>query len=75
MAGRKANGEGTIFQRADGRWCGAGYVLTADGTRKRIYVYGAPLAARRPTSSPRNWPTRNGALSWPPTQTSPLASA
>lgn len=40
MAGRKANGEGTIFQRADGRWCGAGYVLTADGTRKRIYVYG-----------------------------------
>lgn len=41
MAGRKANGEGTIFQRADGRWCGAGYVLTADGTRKRIYVYAA----------------------------------
>ncbi|HEX6968169.1 MAG TPA: site-specific integrase [Micromonosporaceae bacterium] len=42
MAGRrKANGEGTIFQRADGRWCGAGYVLAADGTRKRVYVYGA----------------------------------
>lgn len=41
MAGRKANGEGTIFQRADGRWCGAGYVLASDGTRKRIYVYGA----------------------------------
>ncbi|MGC5033923.1 tyrosine-type recombinase/integrase [Micromonospora sp. DT229] len=41
MAGRKANGEGTIYQRADGRWCGAGYVLAADGTRKRIYVYGA----------------------------------
>ncbi|MEV6348078.1 site-specific integrase [Actinoplanes sp. NPDC051851] len=41
MAGRrKANGEGTIFQRADGRWCGSGYVLAADGTRKRIYVYG-----------------------------------
>jgi integrase len=41
MAGnRRANGEGTIFQRADGRWCGAGYVLAADGTRKRIYVYG-----------------------------------
>ena len=41
MAGkRKANGEGTIFQRADGRWCGSGYVQAADGTRKRIYVYG-----------------------------------
>ncbi|GGN32833.1 integrase [Actinoplanes campanulatus] len=40
MAGRrKANGEGTIFQRADGRWCGSGYVLAADGTRKRICVY------------------------------------
>jgi hypothetical protein len=41
MAGRrKANGEGTIFPRADGRWCGSGYVQAADGTRKRIYVYG-----------------------------------
>jgi integrase len=41
MAGRKANGEGTIFQRADGRWCGSCYVQAADGTRKRIYVYGS----------------------------------
>jgi integrase len=41
MAGRrKANGEGTVFQRIDGRWCGAGYVLTADGTPKRVFVYG-----------------------------------
>ena len=42
MAGkRKANGEGTIFQRLDGRWQAAGYVLTADGTQKRVFVYGA----------------------------------
>lgn len=42
MAGRKrANGEGTIYQRADGRWEGAGYVLTADGASKRLRVYGA----------------------------------
>ncbi|MDP9793715.1 integrase [Catenuloplanes nepalensis] len=41
MAGsRKANGEGTVFQRMDGRWQGAGYVHAADGTRKRVYVYG-----------------------------------
>src|SRR5436309_3516542 len=41
MAGRKrANGEGTIYQRADGRWEGAGYVLTADGASKRVRVYG-----------------------------------
>jgi len=42
MAGKKrANGEGTIYQRADGRWEGAGYVLTSDGTSRRVRVYGA----------------------------------
>ena len=42
MAGRKrANGEGTIYQRSDGRWEGAGYVLTTDGASKRVRVYGA----------------------------------
>jgi len=41
MAGKKkANGEGTIYQRIDGRWEGAAFVLAADGTRKRIRVYG-----------------------------------
>jgi len=37
----RANGEGTIYQRQDGRWEAAGYVLAADGTRKRVRVYGA----------------------------------
>ncbi|MEE1767535.1 tyrosine-type recombinase/integrase [Streptomyces sp. JV185] len=37
----RANGEGTIYQRKDGRWEAAGYVLAADGTRKRVRVYGA----------------------------------
>lgn len=36
----RANGEGTIYQRKDGRWEAAGYVLAADGSRKRIRVYG-----------------------------------
>lgn len=36
----RANGEGTIYQRKDGRWEAAGYVLAADGTRKRVRVYG-----------------------------------
>jgi integrase len=36
----RANGEGTIYQRQDGRWEAAGYVLAADGTRKRVRVYG-----------------------------------
>lgn len=37
---RRANGEGTIFQRADGRWSSAAYVCTTDGLRRRVTVYG-----------------------------------
>lgn len=37
----RANGEGTIYQRNDGRWEAAGYVLAADGSRKRVRVYGS----------------------------------
>ncbi|MEU8842974.1 tyrosine-type recombinase/integrase [Streptomyces roseus] len=36
----RAHGEGTIYQRNDGRWEAAGYVLAADGSRKRVRVYG-----------------------------------
>src|SRR5579875_624647 len=37
---KRANGEGTIYQRKDGRWEGAAYVLTTGGTFKRVRVYG-----------------------------------
>ena len=40
MAKRRANKEGSIWQRQDGRWTGAAYVLTSDGIFKRSYVYG-----------------------------------
>lgn len=40
MAGRRANGEGTIYRRKDGRYEAAAYFLTASGTRKRVRVYG-----------------------------------
>ncbi|MFE2440800.1 tyrosine recombinase XerC [Streptomyces sp. NPDC059426] len=40
MGKRNVNGEGTIVQRKDGRWHGAAYVLTPDGTYKRRFVYG-----------------------------------
>jgi integrase len=33
--GKRSNGEGTIFKRSDGRWCGAYYV-----GNKRKFVYG-----------------------------------
>lgn len=37
----RANGDGTVYQRKDGRWEAAGYVLAPGGTRKRVRVYGA----------------------------------
>ena len=39
-AKRRANREGSVWQRRDGRWTGAAYVLTTAGTFKRTYVYG-----------------------------------
>lgn len=37
----RANGDGTVYQRKDGRWEAAGYVLAPPGnTRKRVHVYG-----------------------------------
>lgn len=40
MAGRKrANGEGTIYRRADGRYEGAAVVLVREGGRRRVRVY------------------------------------
>ena len=47
MAVRRANGEGTIYQRKDGRWEGAVYLQTASGLRKRVRVYGATRTAVR----------------------------
>jgi integrase len=41
MTGRRANGEGTVYQRKDGRWEAAGYVMTASGGSKRVRVYAA----------------------------------
>ncbi|WAX79995.1 tyrosine-type recombinase/integrase [Streptomyces sp. KMM 9044] len=36
----RANGDGTIYQRKDGRWEAAGYVLAPGNTHKRVRVYG-----------------------------------
>jgi integrase len=44
MAGRNANGEGTIYRRKDGRYEGAAYFLTTSGKRKRVRVYGRTRA-------------------------------
>lgn len=40
-ARRRANGEGSIYQReSDGRWVGSAYVFTTSGGRRRKVVYG-----------------------------------
>jgi hypothetical protein len=44
MAGRRNNGEGTIYRRKDGRFEGATYLLTTTGQRKRIRIYGRTRA-------------------------------
>ena len=36
---RRANGDGSITRRADGRWMGRFYAWTSAGTRKRVTVY------------------------------------
>jgi integrase len=36
----RANGDGTVYQRKDGRWEAAGYVLAPGNTRRRVRVYG-----------------------------------
>jgi integrase len=38
---KRANGEGTIYQRKDGRWEGAAFVLTTVGTYRRVRTYAA----------------------------------
>ena len=40
MSRRNANGEGSIWLRKDGRWCGGAYVRTVGSRVERRYVYG-----------------------------------
>jgi integrase len=40
MSGKRANGEGSIYQRTDGRWGASAFVDTVNGQHKRIHIYG-----------------------------------
>ena len=63
-AKKNANGDGTVYQRIDGRWCGAGYVLVADGTRRRMLgLRQQPPRGLREAATPDS-PTRPGAPPW-----------
>jgi integrase len=37
---RNANGEGSVWQRKDGRWCAAAYLPVVTGGRRRVVAYG-----------------------------------
>lgn len=39
MASRRGNGEGTVYQRKDGRWEAAGFADFPDRTRRRVRAY------------------------------------
>ncbi|ODQ86331.1 hypothetical protein [Mycolicibacterium holsaticum] len=48
MGTRRANSEGNVYQRADGRWeARLGYVDNLTGKHKRVSVYGASQKAAR----------------------------
>jgi integrase len=42
---RRANGNGTVYQRSDGRWVARAYLLMPDGSMQRRDFYGATEAA------------------------------
>lgn len=44
MARKRNAGEGSIFQRADGRWCAQLDLGWENGKRRRSYIYGATAA-------------------------------
>jgi integrase len=37
---RRSNGQGTVYQRKDGRWEAKAFVLTTEGTERRVSKYG-----------------------------------
>lgn len=44
---RRANGEGSIWRRQDGRWVGSAYARISGGGRKRVHIYARTRAEAR----------------------------
>lgn len=59
---RSMAGEGTIYRRQDGRWVGALWVTTTEGTRKRIFLYGKTRADVHARINERARTERRGVL-------------
>ena len=47
MSGRNVTGEGSVFQRKDGRWVAAAYVLVDDGQHRRVARYATSRAGAK----------------------------
>lgn len=60
MPRRRANGEGTITRRSDGRYQAAAYVYRPDGTRSRKFVYGKTRAEAADKLTAMQEKTRQG---------------
>jgi integrase len=60
---RRANGEGSIYQRSsDNRWVGSAHIYTATGQRKRRPVYGASFDEVRKKLDKLKGDSANGVL-------------
>ncbi|MEU8944218.1 site-specific integrase [Streptomyces sp. NPDC048489] len=59
---RRSNGEGTYYQRKDGRWEGAAYFETVSGQRKRLRVYGNTQTEARQELAKKKADAHNGVL-------------
>lgn len=71
MAARGTRGTGTVYRRKDGRFEGAGYVLTPSGGQRRVRVYGATRLEAHARIQARLEQSRMGV----PTATSPWTVA
>lgn len=65
---RRANGEGSITKRKDGRWQAAVWVTTLDGGRKRVFTYARDRKAAQASLVQKLDEVRRGI----PTSTTPL---
>jgi len=63
--GRRGNGEGSIYQRKDGRWMGRYTVYTASGP-KQMRLVATPSFSHKQENTESDPRTKTGLLGTPP---------
>ena len=61
---KRANGEGSIYRRKDGRWVGQYTFATPDGQKKRGYVYAGTREDARVKLTKEATADRDGGLAY-----------